>query len=220
VPAPSGRRTGSGWSTTGRHATKTTVSICSVGFSPTSFAPDGSGIIVNKYAAGKSDVLFLPISAGGNAATPRVLRATASSELDGRFSPDGRLVAFTSDESGRPEIYVAEYGAGGALGATAMVSNGGGRQPAWAGDGRHVFYYNDPHRVMSVAISATPRLAASAPVIAYDLKKLRVDQGEWDIMPDGRLFAIQRGEGEDDIAIFNVVLNWLDELHARMTKPN
>jgi hypothetical protein len=38
-------------------------------------------------------------------------------------------------------------------------------------------------------------------------------------MPDGRLLAIQRGEGEDDITVFNVVLNWLDELRARATKP-
>lgn len=54
-------------------------------------------------------------------------------------------------------------------------------------------------------------------MVAYDLKKLRVDPAEWDIMPDGGLLAIQKGEGEDDITVFNVVLNWLDELRARMT---
>jgi eukaryotic-like serine/threonine-protein kinase len=190
-----------------------------VGLSPTSFAPDGSGIIVTKFAGGKSDMLFVPISAAGDAAAPRVLRATPSNEAEGRFSPDGKLVAFSSDESGRPEVYVAEYGADGTLAAETMVSNGGGRRPAWTNDGRHVFYYNDPYEVMSVAISVTPKLSASAPVVAYDLKKLRVNSGEWDIMPDGRLLAIQRGEGEDDITVFNVVLNWLDELRARVTRP-
>jgi hypothetical protein len=80
-----------------------------------------------------------------------------------------------------------------------------------------VFYYSEPGKVMSVAISVTSSVAASAPVLAYDLKQLRVNPGDWDIMPDGRLLAIQKGEGEDDITSFNVVLNWLDELRARMT---
>ena len=59
-------------------------------------------------------------------------------------------------------------------------------------------------------------LSASAPVLAYDLKAFRVNPNEWDVLPDGRLLAIQKGEGEDDITSFNVVLNWIDELRARM----
>ena len=49
------------------------------------------------------------------------------------------------------------------------------------------------------------------------LKVERANPNEWDVMPDGRLFAIQKGEGEGDITDFNVVLNWTDELRARMT---
>ena len=188
-----------------------------VGVWPTSFAPDGSGIIVSKSVGGKADILFVSISAAGSASTPRVLRATPSNETYGRFSPDGRLVAFSSDESGRDEVYVARYGAGDALGPATMVSNDGGVHPAWANGGRRLVYYNEPNKVMSVEISVTPKLMASVPVLAYDLKKLRVNPTEWDVMPDGRLLAIQKGEGEDDITDFNVVLNWLDELRARMT---
>ena len=188
-----------------------------IGLSASSFAPDGSGIIVNRFAGGKGDMLFVSLSASGSASTPRPLRATPSNEGEGRFSPDGRLVAFSSDESGRNEVYVAGYGADGALGPATMVSSGGGEQPAWANGGHRLFYYNDPNRVMSVDISVTPRLSVSAPVVAYDLKKLRVNPSEWDVLPDGRLLAIQKGEGEDDITAFNVVLNWLDELRARMT---
>jgi serine/threonine-protein kinase len=187
-----------------------------IGVWATSFAPDGSGIIVSKFAGGKGDMLFMSISAAGSASTPRVLRATPSNEQNGRFSPDGRLVAFNSDESGRDEVYVAGYGADGALGPATMVSSGGGVQPAWANGGRRLFYSNDPDKVMSVDISVTPKLTASAPVVAYDLKKLRVNPTEWDVMPDGRLLAIQKGEGEGDITDFNVVVNWFDELRARM----
>jgi Tol biopolymer transport system component len=174
-------------------------------------------MLVTKFAESKGDLLFVPLTASGGASTPRVLRASPSNEAAGRFSPDGRWVAYLSDESGRYELYVAGFSAGGALGPATMVSNGGGVHPAWASDGRHVFYYSEPGKVMSVAISVTPHLAASAPVLAYDLKQLRVNPGDWDIMPDGRLLAIQKGEGEDDITSFNVVLNWLDELRARMT---
>jgi serine/threonine-protein kinase len=184
---------------------------------PTSVAPDSSGIIVGKSVGGKLDMLFMPISASGSASTPRILRATPSNESQGRFSPDGRMVAFNSDESGRDEVYVAGYGADGALGPATMVSNGGGVQPAWANGGKRLFYYNEPNKVMSVDISVAAKLTASAPVLAYDLKKLRVNPAEWDVMPDGRLLAIQKGEGEDDITDFNVVVNWLDELRARMT---
>jgi len=190
-----------------------------VGVWPTSFAPDGSGVLGSKNVGGKADMLFVSISATGSASTPRVLRATASNEPDGRFSPDGRMVTFSSDESGRQEVYVARYGADGALGPATIVSSGGGQQPAWANNGRRLFYYNEPNRLMSVDISVTPKLTASAPVLAYDLKKLRVNPIEWDIMPDGRLLAIQKGQGEDDITDFNVVLNWIDELRARMTTP-
>jgi serine/threonine protein kinase/Tol biopolymer transport system component len=190
-----------------------------VGVWATSFAPDGSGMIVSKFAGGKGDILFVPISATGSASTPRVLRATPALENDGRFSPDGRLVAFSSDESGRDEVYVADIRADGALGPATMVSSSGGLQPAWANGGRRLFYYNDPNRLMSVDITVMPRLSASAPVMAYDLKKLRVNPKEWDVMPDGRLLAIQKGEGEGDITDFNIVLNWSDELRARMTMP-
>jgi Tol biopolymer transport system component len=190
-----------------------------VGVWPTSFAPDGSGMIASKFAGGKGDMLFVSISAAGSAATSRALHATPSSENDGRFSPDGRLVAFSSDESGRNEVYVAVYGIDGALGPAKTVSSGGGAQPAWANEGRRLFYYNGPNKVMSVDISVKPNLTASAPVLAYDLRKLRVNPTEWDVMPDGRLLAIQKGEGEDDITDFNVVLHWLDELRSRVSKP-
>jgi len=70
---------------------------------------------------------------------------------------------------------------------------------------------------MSVTIEAKPALSASTPVFVHDIKKLRVNA--WDILPDGRLLAIQRGEGEDEVKEYNIVLNWFSELRARMAKP-
>ena len=189
-----------------------------VGVLPTGWAPDGSGVLVGRFSNGQGDILFVPAAAGGAPAKPRVLRATPFDEGGARFSPDARLMAFASNESGKYEVYVASYGADGTLGPPLMVSSGGGERPRWAGDGRRLFYASDPERLMSVAIQTQPALSASAPVMVQDLRKLRVDRREWDVMPDGRIFAIQKGEGEDDITQFNVVVNWSQELRDRMAK--
>jgi Tol biopolymer transport system component len=189
-----------------------------VSFSATSWAPDGSGLIVSKSVGGKRDMLFVPLPTGGEPGKARVLRATPYDEGGGRFSPNGQLVAYLTDESGKAEVYVAGCDADGALGLPVMVSSGGGNRPAWAADSRRLYYYNDADKLMSVAVAVKPALSASTPVVAQDFKKLRVNSNEWDILPDGRLLAIQRGEGEDDVTHFNVVLNWSSELRERMAK--
>jgi Tol biopolymer transport system component/predicted Ser/Thr protein kinase len=189
-----------------------------VGLNPTSWAPDGSGLLAGRFSNGQGDIVFVPVVAGDESVKPRVLRATPFDEGGAHFSPDGRLVAFASNESGRFELYVASYGADGTLGPPLMVSNGGGDRPRWAGDGRRLFYYSEPEKLMSVTIQTKPNLSASSPAMVHDLRKLRVDPREWDVMPDGRIFAIQKGEGEDDITQFNVVLNWSSELRERMAK--
>jgi dipeptidyl aminopeptidase/acylaminoacyl peptidase/predicted Ser/Thr protein kinase len=186
--------------------------------SASSWAPDGSGLLVSRISGGKSDMLFVPLGPTGEPASPRVLLATPYSEGAGRFSPDGRLIAFVSDESGKNEIYVAPYRADGTLGPRVMVSSGGGVHPCWAGDSRRLFFSHDPYQLMSVTVSALPSLSASAPVVVHNLRKLRTGNQVFDVLPDGRLFIIQNGEEEDDITQFNVVLGWFDEVKGRMAK--
>ena len=145
-------------------------------FSPQSWAPDGSGLIVNRTANGKGDILFVPLAPDGKPGMPRDLRVTSYNEGGGVFSPDGQLVAFASDESGNWEIYVAGYGTDGKLGPPVVASvGGGGNRWTWAGDSRRLFYYNKPNKLMSVTIVMKPELSASAPIVAHDLKKLRVN---------------------------------------------
>jgi hypothetical protein len=103
-------------------------------------------------------------------------------------------------------------------GATEVVFGGDG--VAWTADSRRLFYYKAPNKLMSVSIETKGTLSASIPTVAYDLAKLRVNPFAWDILPDGRLLAIQRGEGEDEVTQYNIVLNWLSELQQRMAKVN
>jgi len=196
-------------------------------FLPTSWSPDGSSLLAEREIIGGrgSDIVVVNVPAGGASAQPKDLLAMPATEADARISPDGRLVAFISDESGKFEIYVASY-ADGKLGAKLPVSagantassNGPIHAVAWAADSRRLFYYAEPNKLMSVIIKTTPALSASAPVVAYDLSKLRVKPRGWDILPDGRLLAIQKGEGEDEINQYNIVLNWAAELRQRMAK--
>ena len=183
-----------------------------------SWAPNGSGLLVMKAIGGKSDLLFLPVSATGVPDTPQVARATPASETNPRFSPDGRFVAFDSDETGQREVYVAPFTTDGSLGPAVAVSIGGGIRPAWSADGSRLFYQADPNRIMAVSLQTKPAVSASAPTLMHDLNRLRVAATEWDVLPDGRMVMIQKGQTEDDVTQVNLVLNWLNELRARMSQ--
>jgi hypothetical protein len=89
---------------------------------------------------------------------------------------------------------------------------------AWAGDSRRLFYSTGSRKFMSVTVDTKPSLPASTPVVAHDLNRLRVYEVSWEILPNGRLLAVQRGDGEDDVKEVNIVLNWFNELRQRMAQ--
>jgi Tol biopolymer transport system component len=183
----------------------------------TSWARDSSGVFVTKsIGRAPGQLFFVPLPSGGTPAAPRALRATSNEDWNAQLSPNGRVIAFQSNESGRSEVYVATYVADGLMGRPLMVSSGGGSGIGWAGDGRRLFFGSSPHNLMSVTVEAGAALRVSTPVIVHDLEKLRANG--WGIEPDGRLLIIQRSEAEDDITHFSVVFNWFDELRARLNK--
>jgi serine/threonine-protein kinase len=189
-----------------------------------SWTKDGSGLLVfkTKPGVGAGDIVLVETQDGGEKEPPKDLLATQWNENGARVSPDGQFLAFTSDESGAYQLYVAPFGADGNLGSRVMIPTGGVPRVfngvGWAGDSRRLYYNKEPLKVMSVTIDTKPTLSASTPVLAYDLAKLRVNPNSWDILPDGSLLAIQRGQGEDEVTQYNIVLNWLNELRLRMAK--
>ncbi len=184
---------------------------------PSSWSPDGSALLVTRAREGKNDVLLVPVkAAAGESALPRPLLSGPFSETSAVFSPDGRRIAYVSDETGKFCVYVCEFHADSGVGMSVPVSGSAGNRPRWSADGKTIYFVSDRSRVMAAAVSAGPPLSVGAPALAFDLEKLRVDDQDFDVLPDGRLLVIQKGEEEDDITRTNVVLNWTDELARRV----
>jgi hypothetical protein len=113
-------------------------------------------------------------------------------------------------------VYVTAWTAGGPVGGPLGVSVGGGHIPIWASGGKRLYYLSPERKIMSVAIAASPRLTASAPSVAWDLEALGIVGSLADILPDGRLLAIQKAPGEDEISRFDLTVNFFDELKEKL----
>ncbi len=143
---------------------------------------------------------------------PRPLLKTSFDELQGKVSPDGRWLAYVSNESGRIEVYVRPFpGPGGKW----QISTDGGDNPTWGPDGE-VLYYLNRDRMMAVDIGGGPELSASKPEMLFEWQyPLPVFEGRYrrryDIAPDGKRFVMIQAEQESSRQLF-VVLHWLDEL--------
>jgi serine/threonine-protein kinase len=134
--------------------------------------------------------------------------------FDPALSPDGRWLAYSSDESGRDEIYVCAFpGPGGKW----QLSTGGGNDPAWSRDGRELFFLS-ARRMMLVSVETEPHFSASRPKVLFkfDFDPTHYHGRGYDISADGkRLLVVQRPTptaGETTTPTLQVTLNWFEEL--------
>jgi serine/threonine-protein kinase len=137
--------------------------------------------------------------------------ATAADEWAGRLSPDGRLVAYTSTESGRAEVYVQTFPEGG---GKRLVSEGGGRNAIWSRDGRRLFY-RESDQVLAVEVDRTPAFSAGKPVPLFS-GRYRMTGRDFDVSLDGTEFVMMRANGERTTPRINVLLDWWRSLDARL----
>jgi Tol biopolymer transport system component len=137
---------------------------------------------------------------------------TPFNESSPRFSPDGHWLAYTSNESGRCEIYVQPYpGPGGKW----QISTEGGTEPVWNHSGRELFYRNG-EKMMAVDITMQPSFAAGKPQLLFEAR-YELSPGTfayYDVSPDGQRFLMLKPNevGEAAPTQINVVLNWFEEL--------
>jgi serine/threonine-protein kinase len=156
---------------------------------PSDWLRDGSALLFTEDAGeDKHDILVQPI----DGSPARRLAATPADELAARVSPDGHWVAYTSDESGRAEVYLDSYANPGRR--RTMLSLGGGEHPVWRGDGRELYYWRDGSLVaVRLAASIDGALPVSgAQVVLFSAPYDVGVNTMYDVSPDGQRFVFVR----------------------------
>jgi serine/threonine-protein kinase len=179
---------------------------------PTTWTPDGKTLIYhrNDHPETAWDVMALE---PGEAGEPRVLLGTRFIEAQADISPDGRWLAYVSDESGRFEVYVRSYPD---LERKWQISSDGGAEPVWSPDGRELFYRDEEGRVMTVVpITIEPDFSPGRPELLFEGEYVPSPGfgRNYDVAPDGRSFVmVEQVLPEDIEAELQVVVNWFTEL--------
>jgi Tol biopolymer transport system component len=145
---------------------------------------------------------------------PRALLDTRYSEWGGRFSPDGRWIAFVSDESGRNEVYVAPLGDPGARRA---LSTAGGISPRWRADGREIYYLGPRNTVMAVSVTGD-QISIGEPQELFAVNS-PVYGAAFDITPDGQRFVLNQVLDDVSQSPVRVTINWTQQLAAPAVPP-
>jgi eukaryotic-like serine/threonine-protein kinase len=129
-------------------------------------------------------------------------------ESEGNFSPDGRWVAYVSDESGRNEIYVQAFPLSG---AKFQISTGGGTQPTWRKDGTELFYLAADRNLMAVPIKSGATLEVGVSKSLFPIA-VTAQRHSYAVTNDGLRFLVSTSAGGEKMVPMTVVLNWTAQL--------
>jgi serine/threonine protein kinase/Tol biopolymer transport system component len=195
---------------------------------PTSWSFDGRFLLYASVNPKRAYDLWLlpgPLSSAGER-HPVPWRRTEFNESLGGFSPDMRWIAYTSNESGRPEVYVRPFTPPGPGASTSVRSSAEGKwqvskdgagiaRPRWRADGKELFFQSlvsSTRSVFSVEVSTTPAFHSLTPQPLFRLP--RGNSGAWDVTADGKRFLVAAppdllADSTPPLAPIHVVLNWL-----------
>ena len=175
---------------------------------PSDVSPDGSVLLYTRATGPSTDLWYVSLGADR---TPHPFLQTASQERDGQFSPDGKWVAYQSNEAGHFEIYLQPFpGPGDRI----QVSPGGGQHVRWArnGNGSELFYLAADQRLTSVRVTlgANGKLVLGTPVPLF---RTEYDTGfltrqHYVVSPDGQRFLINAATDAIDPPSITLILNW------------
>jgi hypothetical protein len=175
---------------------------------PASWSPDGSTLAFHeRKPTGERDIW---VAAPGGDPVPFLL--TPFDERSPRFSPDGKWLAYVSDESGRNDVYVQPFPG---PGAKWLVSPDGGIDPVWSKNG-HELFYRQGDQLMVAAVSPSKEFSAGKPQRLFEVRLESGDNGSnYDVSPDGKWFVMPRSERLPAAGELHLVLNWFAEVRAR-----
>jgi Tol biopolymer transport system component len=174
---------------------------------PLDWSHDGKYLLFAQRPASGAmqwDLWILPLEGDRK---PYAFLETRFDESSGRISPDGRWIAYTSTETGRPEVYV--QGFPGIMTGKWQISNGGGSTPAWSTAGPELFY-RAGREILAVGIHTSGQsLAPQAPSVLADFPE---GASDYCAAPDGKRFLIAIPVEQDDARPIHIVQNWRVEL--------
>jgi Tol biopolymer transport system component len=172
------------------------------GIGPMSLSPDGASLTYDaRNRQASADVVLRPTGGEGE---PRLLAATPGDDAYGQISPDGRWLVWASDESGRYEVYVAPFPAGG---SKVRVSREGGIQPRWHPGGGELFFKTPDNVLTAVPIeTGTGTVSVGTPVPLFPI----VEFYGWtyDVTADGTRFLVREPLAEGDASPITLLTDW------------
>ncbi|MBK5294412.1 MAG: protein kinase [Acidobacteriia bacterium] len=174
----------------------------------TDWSPDGSQILFTRMdAKTRTDIWALPLTGDRK---PKLWLQSEFAESHGQFSPDGRFVAYQSNETGTYEIYVRPFPNAGS--GKWQLSSGGGHQPRWRPDGKELFYMDEARKIMVVEVRGA--FEHSTPKPLFDSNALgtaaqsRSNRRTYAVAPDGKRFYVLSGGEDRDTAPVTVLSHW------------
>jgi eukaryotic-like serine/threonine-protein kinase len=182
----------------------------------TQWSRDGRFIVYSLVdAKTRDDVWVLPLE-DGKPGKPFAFLHSEFNEDFGQLSPDTHWMAYTSDESGRPEVYVRTFPAGE---DPKKISIDGGEQARWSGDGKELYFVAADSKIMAVPMKLQPGtktpLEPGAPQVLFaapPLATLDVQMYNYDVTADGQRFLLNTAVGGAALPPLNLILNWEAQL--------
>jgi Tol biopolymer transport system component len=181
---------------------------------PDDWSSDGK-IILYEESDQKSKVALWLLPLVGDR-KPKPYLESKFNEGHAQFSPDGKFVAYISDESGSPEVYVQSMPASG---GKWQISNGGGDQPSWRRDGKELFYLSMDRKMMAVPVKIGSTLEAGVPRVLFDAPvppiSITSDRTHYAVTADGQRFLVRKVFEDTTGAPVTIVLDWTAEIPKR-----
>jgi len=177
---------------------------------PRSVSPDGRYLVyqrrLNQHETG-DHIWALPLSGDGK---PFPIVQDAFDERAPTVSPDGKWLAYQSNESGRPEIYITAFPAGG---AKWQVASNGGTTPKWRRDGKEMFFLDPQDNIVAVDVNTSGNaVKLGAPHTLFQAVGIQRDFGPYDVTADVKKFLINSGNLKEGTEPVTLVQNWPAEL--------
>ncbi len=171
---------------------------------PNSWSPDGKYLAYFTVGDPRTgfDSWILPIENGKD---PYPFLQTQFNEGGPVFSPDGKWIAYASNESGRSEVYVRPFPE---PGGKWQISTDGGSRPRWMNDGREIIYITDNGTIMSAEISIRESAIDVGTVRPLFETRASMIRSTYDVTPDGQLFVIDSLPEGDDAEMITLIVNW------------